>query len=117
MFRYPLKGKSVILALAPDFIPSVRAFGIEGSPLFAKVHSQEEDGLWLETGSFALCPTGVKSTPGPGGEPVCRAHIFIPEQAVVSAVVFPGGTAGELETRQDLHRIGFAPRASIDPQD
>jgi hypothetical protein len=109
MLDYKLKGKQVILQLDPDFLPHLSFAGIDGSPLFAKVHRQEEEGLWLETTSFKYCPTGVPRLFRPSGEAVCRAHIFIPFKAILSVVAFPAGS-GRMEGVENLHQIGFRPK-------
>lgn len=107
MFQYELEGKKVILALAPEFIPSVAAFGIQGTPVYATVHSQESGGLWIETHSFALCPVGIPKVYDARGTARCRAHIFIPNDAVQSVVVFPGAPAEGIEDDPNVHKIGF----------
>lgn len=109
MFQYELEGKKVILALTPEFIPSVASFGIQGTPLYATVHAQEPGGLWIETQSFVLCPVGVPKVYDARGTARCRAHIFIPASAVVSLVVFPGAPADGLEEDPAVHKIGFNP--------
>lgn len=110
MFSYDLKEKFVILALAADFLPSVKAFGILGSPLFAKVHSQESDGLWLETHSFSLCPVGVPKVYEASGKAICHAHIYIPDAAIVSLAVFPTNPGDEIADDPSIHKIGFQPK-------
>lgn len=103
---YDLKGKHCILQLDPEFLPYLQFCGIDGSPLFAKVYDEEDDGLWLETASFHLCPTGVLKLYDATGEAQCRAHIFIPAKAILSVVAFPGD-ASALESDPALHHIGF----------
>ncbi|MFH2202806.1 MAG: hypothetical protein ABIJ96_06815 [Elusimicrobiota bacterium] len=112
MFDYKLKGKQVILQLDPEFLPHLKYCGIEGSPLFAKVYKMEQDGLWLETNSFRVCPTPIIKLSGPKGEQFCRAHIYIPRQAIISVVAFPAVTAN-LENDPKLHQIGFRPKSPI----
>ena len=111
MFRYELKDKFVILAIAQDFLPNVKPFGIDGSPVFAKVFDQEEGGLWLETHSFTLCPLGVPKVYDASGTALCHAHIYIPDAAILSVVVFPGGPSAEVANDPSLNKIGFHPAA------
>jgi len=109
MFEYNLKGKQVILSLDEEYVQHLKPYGIQGSPLLAKVHRMEEQGLWLESDSFKLCPQGVPKLFRPSGEAFCRAHIFVPAKAIVAAVAFPAHAA-HLHKDPNLHRIGFRPR-------
>jgi hypothetical protein len=108
MLAYKLKGKHVILQLDPDFLPFLAFSGIEGSPLFAKVHSKEETGLWLQTDHFVMCPAGIPKLYDAFGEAHCRAHIFIPEKAILSIVAFPADVPNPTKDLS-VHRIGFKP--------
>ncbi|MDE2293648.1 MAG: hypothetical protein KGL53_16320 [Elusimicrobia bacterium] len=107
MFDYELKGKQVILLLADEVVTRLRPFGIDGSPLFGLVHSVERHGLWLDAPAFSVCPVDGKA-PRPAAKGAsCHAHVFIPGEAIVSAVAFPSG--GEaLADEGSLHHIGFA---------
>lgn len=112
MLSYKLKGKHVILQLDPDFLPFLAFSGIEGSPLFAKVHSKEETGLWLETDHFVMCPVGIPKLYDAKGAAHCRAHIFIPEKAILSVVAFPADVP-DLAKDPTVHRIGFKPAKKV----
>jgi hypothetical protein len=109
MFEYDLTGKHVLLSLDEEFLPYVKLYGIEGSPLFALVHKMEPNGMWLETKSFKLCPRGIPQIYDAAGEPHCRAHIFIPQNAIISAVAFPMDVP-EFREDPELYHIGFRPR-------
>lgn len=109
MFEYNLKGKRVLLSIDTEFIPYLKPYGIAGSPILVKVFKMEEGGLWVETSSFQMSPKGVPKIYAPSGEAICRAHIFIPSKAVVSAVVFPGAVP-RLEKDPAVHQIGFKAR-------
>ncbi len=109
MFDYKLKGKHVLLSLDPEFLKFVKLYGIEGSPLFALVHKMESDGLWLETKSFALCPRGIPQILDKDGDPLCRAHIFVPAKAIISVVTFPADLPPITEDPELFH-IGFRPK-------
>ncbi len=106
MFEYKLKGKHVILQIDPEFLPHLAYAGIEGSPLFAKVFKMEEEGIWLETKEFNACPVPVIKLYGPKGRAFCRAHIYIPRQAILSIVAFPSNVP-RLENDPKMYRIGF----------
>jgi len=109
MFDYKLTGKHVLLSLDPEFLPHVKLYGIEGSPLFSLVHSMERDGLWLETKSFQLCPRGIPKIYTADGKVHCPAHIFVPAKAIISAVAFPMDVPA-METDPELYHIGFRPK-------
>ena len=109
MFAYNLKGKYIILVLAEEFLKIMKTVGLPGSPVYAKVHSLEERGFWLENTSFPLCPPAATKLFDAKGEEFCRAHIFIPAEAVVSVVAFPQKIGG-LENTPDLYAIGFRPK-------
>lgn len=48
MFDYDLAGKQVILALDEEFLPHLKALGVRGSPLVARVLKTEESGICPE---------------------------------------------------------------------
>ena len=105
--RMKLKGKHVILSIDEDALPYLKPLGIEGSPVFAKVYKQEENGVWLETKRFKTCPPTIPKLYDATGDAFCRAHIFVPSKAIVAIVAFPGD-ASHLESDPNLHPIGFA---------
>ena len=111
MFSYKLKGKHVILSLDPDFLPFLSYSGIEGSPLFAKIYDVEDEGLWLETDHFHLSPAGVPKLYNAKGKARCRAHIFVPQKAILSITTFPDAVP-DLTHERRLHQIGFRARKS-----
>ena len=80
-----------------------------GSPLFAMVHKVGEEGIWLETRTFPLCPSNVKKEKTKSGQEVCLAHIFIPLRCIVSVVAFPEKTSA-IEADPKVHKIGFRPK-------
>ena len=106
MFNYNLKGKQVILVLEPKLLEALEPLGITGSPIYAKVHSMEKDGLWLDNPSFPLCPVGQPKLYTARGEAFCHAHIFIPQGAILSVAAFPHKVPG-LEKTPGLKKIGF----------
>lgn len=108
MFDYALAGKQVILVLDEEIARKLRPIGVEGSPILGKVHSVESHGLWLDDPTFSVCPIDGPRLYDAKGESFCHAHIFIPADAIISAVAFPSGTVVP-ENQPGLHRIGFKP--------
>lgn len=108
MFDYDLTGKQVILALEEAFLPHLKALGVRGSPLVARVFKTEEGGVWLENPAFSVCPIGAKKIYNPAGDAMCMAHVFIPARAIVTVAAFPTDVEN-LGENPGLHKIGFQP--------
>lgn len=109
MFGYELKGKQVILVLDPAFVKQVKPLGITGSPVVARVFKTDDDGVWLDNPSFAVCPVGVPKLYDARGEVQCHAHVFVPERAILSVAAFPTEVP-RLEEDPSFKPIGFQPK-------
>ncbi|MBI2070169.1 MAG: hypothetical protein HYT79_06160 [Elusimicrobia bacterium] len=106
MFEYDLADKQVLLVLNPELLEILKGVGITGSPLFGKVHKMEQNGLWLDSAQFPLCPINIKRIYDARGVVRCHAHVFIPAVAIVSVATFPDSP---IEPPEDsgFSQIGF----------
>lgn len=105
MFDYELKDKQVLLILNERAVADLEPFGITGSPIYAKVHSVEQNGLWLDNPSFPLCPIDKPHLYDARGNAFCHAHVFVPAAAVVSLAALTEPV--DFGAMEGLNRIGF----------
>lgn len=85
---YPLDGRKVLFVLDPEFLKALGPMGVASSPLYALVHKVEEGGVWLDNPYFPLCPPDRPRLLTHKGEEFCRAHVFVPNEAIVSIAAF-----------------------------
>ena len=109
MFDYDIAGKQVVLVLDETAANRLKTLGIEGTPLFGTVLRADRKGIWLDNPAFPLCPLDKPRAKRVKGD-TCRAHIFIPEDAVVSIAVFPKQV--RTPERPEIRTIGFHLEAS-----
>lgn len=106
MFEYEIDGKKAVLVLRDEFVEKLKPLGVDGPIVYGTVLRADRGGLWMDNPSFPLCPTDQPRLYTPKDSAFCRAHVFIPEDAVLSVAVFPKPTA-PME-RPEVKPIGFA---------